>query len=167
MFKIRKNVFETNSSSTHTICICRDPISEDAKNKVLDIDTTAEFGWEQSKADPVDYLYAMAKCFGRVDELLDMFEDLNLHVIYDGEETTPGIPDPEDDEYWDAPIDQYGDFYDLFDDLMSDSDFFLRFLFGKTVIYTGNDNSHDSRVDENWQYPEQKLDNYATYYKGN
>ena len=52
MIQIRKGVFETNSSSTHSIAIPKDckPVNSIRFN-------IGEFGWEWREADAADYLY--------------------------------------------------------------------------------------------------------------
>lgn len=59
MRQVRQNVFETNSSSTHSICVTKNNILD---NKVDEIYFRLdEFGWEYSILSTVDekaaYLY--------------------------------------------------------------------------------------------------------------
>ena len=42
--KVRKNVFETNSSSTHSICVTKNNIVDEKQNHIEF--TIGEFGWE-------------------------------------------------------------------------------------------------------------------------
>ena len=65
MIQVRKGVFETNSSSTHSIAIPRDC---GATNYVSFCD--GEFGWGFSQVDPADYFYtAIHETSYTMDEL--------------------------------------------------------------------------------------------------
>lgn len=54
MIQIRNGVFETNSSSTHSICISKKPVDADGCHVDFHF---GEFGWENDDADVADYLY--------------------------------------------------------------------------------------------------------------
>ena len=46
MRQIRNGVFETNSSSTHSICISKEPVKDENVPTYLNIRTDKDFGWE-------------------------------------------------------------------------------------------------------------------------
>ena len=62
MIQIRAGVFETNSSSTHSIAISKKPVVI-GKSIRFGI---GEFGWENDCVDTADYLYTA---------ILDMIQD--------------------------------------------------------------------------------------------
>lgn len=69
MIKIRKSVFETNSSSTHSICISKQPVDINKNDEIyFDI---GGFGWEHEKVNIKDYLYTAILCFDDRDKLLE------------------------------------------------------------------------------------------------
>lgn len=45
MRQIRNGVFETNSSSTHSFCISKEPVKDENIPNYLNIRTNEEFGW--------------------------------------------------------------------------------------------------------------------------
>ena len=54
MIKIRQNVFETNSSSTHSIAIPKECDTSRLSHIVFGF---GKFGWEKDEVDPINYLY--------------------------------------------------------------------------------------------------------------
>ena len=72
MIQIRNSVFETNSSSTHSIAI---PRSCDNVNYISF--HIGEFGWEWAEVDPADYFYtAIYETSGSEDEVKEKIEKL-------------------------------------------------------------------------------------------
>jgi hypothetical protein len=69
MKKIRKNVFETNSSSTHTVCIASGSTREDIRNlpklnEEGDLEVyTGEYGWEIANYNQVEDRISYATTF--------------------------------------------------------------------------------------------------------
>ena len=57
MIQIRSSVFETNSSSTHSIAISKKPV---VAGKYIRF-CIGEFGWANGIADTADYLYTYLK----------------------------------------------------------------------------------------------------------
>lgn len=55
MIKIRRNVFETNSSSTHAIAFARD--ADFTKHPDIVNFRQGEFSWADEEVSPADYLY--------------------------------------------------------------------------------------------------------------
>lgn len=152
--QIRKKVYETNSSSTHAICIVKD--GYELKDHV-DFHT-GEYGWECEEYvdlnDKASYLITAILSMDKeyADEKLE-----KLKSILDENKITYTIPEL-DVKSW-----EYGSkkcyYYDIEDnyinhveelktwleDLLSDSDKLFRYLFGDSIIITGNDNDDSYR----------------------
>jgi hypothetical protein len=151
MQKIRKNVFETNSSSTHSICI--------AKDVELNIPTSihfefGEFGWEvntlSSVYEKASYLYTGLHENGKEDEIETIFNILR----------TKGI-EVTFDEGYSGYIDHSYELNNFLYDVCSDESKLMNYLFSSlSFILTGNDNC-DCDVNINVNYPHEE------YYKGN
>lgn len=76
--QIRNSVFETNSSSVHSISISKQPIGNIPKFVNFNI---GEYGWENGTADTADYLYTAIiiqdnpeALLNRLKEILDKYE---------------------------------------------------------------------------------------------
>lgn len=158
MIQIRKNVFETNSSSTHTLCIPwklkKEPI------KYIDM-RLGEYGWEKERCNyPGDYLWTAINCFGgeETKECKEkLFADLDqLGIQYKYEEPS------ENEDYY---IDHSRDLLSFVHDVLDHPDKLLRFL-SEGFICLGNDNV---RWDEDKCYNEHhecdKPDVYDYYIK--
>lgn len=161
MFQIRRGVFETNSSSTHSICI--------TKNTFLDRSAGyvefefGEFGWETRKLRSVDqkasYLYTAAVSFDqygktnyieKIKRILDK-NDIGYEFFKRDESYTFG----------NGYVDHSGDLNIFLEDVCNDEGKLLRYLFSsESFILTGNDNNDDD-VDIIVDY------DYDEYYKGN
>lgn len=170
MKQIRNNVFETNSSSTHSICISKKPVMA---GKYIRF-SIGEYGWENDCVDTADYLYTAILEQHDFDELLVKLKDiLDSHSI----------------EYeFDKPVRNYGyidhgyEAREFIDAVLSDDDLLIRCLFGDSCVYTGNDNSSDydsmcyaayeTIWDEDDDYkeipnPNHDPANYDYFFKGN
>ena len=175
--QIRQSCFETNSSSTHAICI--------ATESVYDIPSSidfgfGEFGWSfdklSSRRERADYLYTcLVELMG--DNDFDEFEKRINFII--STLTKNGVKDINfDDEpeiclfvyngelhHYIKPKDGYVDHsgcaLDFINKVCSDEKMLLDYLFSeKSFILTGNDNS-DTDVEINVDYPHEE------FYKGN
>lgn len=155
--QIRMNVFETNSSSTHAICIAKD--GYELKDHI-DFHT-GEYGWECEEYEDLDnkasYLITAILSMDKeyADEKLE-----RLKSILDENKITYTIPelDVKSWEYGgkkcyyydieDNYIDHVGELKTWLEDLLSDSDKLFRYLFGDSIIITGNDNddSYSDRI---------------------
>ncbi len=190
--QVRRGAFETNSSSTHAICITK---SEYRHNSFSHIDfEIGEFGWENDEYDSLynkaSYLITAILSFDKdeADENLQKLKD-----ILDSNNIEYTLPELKVDSweyggktryYYD--IDGYIDHSDetkyFVNDVLSDSDKLFRYLFGNSVIITGNDNSNgfsdrmyvnEGEEKTNWgtytKYGGLKpeFDNYEVYMKGN
>ena len=152
--KIRQNVFETNSSSTHSICI--------AKNTELTLPkeirfTFGEFGWEHdhlySISEKASYLITGFYQIERQDDfdkIINKLENRGIKVYIENYDETGYNYVDHGDEL--APF---------LNDLLESEDKLFNFLFSNlSFIITGNDNSdHNTEIEVDYEYDE--------YYKGN
>lgn len=188
--KIRNGCFETNSSSTHAICISKENYT---KRNFIKFEI-GEFGWEFKIYDDLNSRasYLITAIFGldinvadeKLQQLKDILNDNNIE--YD-------IPTPEiksytygeETEYYydiDGYIDHVRETDTFVNAVLSDSNKLMRYLFGNSLIITGNDNEYDyedqmyiKEDDEitKWgvfpRYGEMKpeFNNYEIYEKGN
>lgn len=148
MYQIRKSVFETNSSSTHAICISKNKIDKDKlKGKKVHFGFD-EFGWEfDRKVNVADYIYTgichafkkneYEKYIDRIKFILDKYD-----VEYSFEE-----PKWDKDGWldWDCGyMDHSEDLREIISIILRNKDLFLSLLFNQeSYIATGNDNSYD------------------------
>ena len=141
MIQIRSNVFETNSSSVHSLCISKEPY--EIPNGTVDF-IPGYYGWDEGFALPTSYLITALYC----NEMEDMIP--HLKGILDKHGVHYIIHQPEKDSsgwYEDCDIDHSGNLFGFLNDIMQDEDKLLRFLFSEnSIVYTGNDNNY---YDEN------------------
>ena len=146
MIQIRNSVFETNSSSTHSIAI---PRSCDNVNYISF--HIGEFGWGWAEVDPADYFYtAIYETSGSEDEVKEKIEKLkNIldergikyhfgkveYHIWHGDRTNKDYMSL---DY--GYIDHGNELTDFVDELLDDGDKLVRFL-SMGFVFTGNDNS--------------------------
>jgi hypothetical protein len=178
--QIRSSVFETNSSSTHSIAISKAPV---VAGKYISFGI-GEFGWENDTADTADYLYTAILEQNNSSELLNKLKDiLDKHSIeYKFEE--PRYVKSSYGEYLDyGYIDHGYELGEFLNAVLNNEDLLMRYLFGDSTVYTGNDNQESDPsgcdiadeyywTEENGKYVE-KLNpyhdsaNYEYFYKGN
>ena len=72
MIQIRSSVFETNSSSTHSIAISKKPV---VVGKYIRF-CIGEFGWENGRANTADYLYTAILEQDNSSELLNKLKEI-------------------------------------------------------------------------------------------
>ena len=172
--QIRRGTFETNSSSTHAICITK---GEYRHNSFRHIDfEIGEFGWENDEYDSLynqaSYLITAILSFDKnnADENLQKLKD-----ILDSNNIEYTLPELKVDSweyggktryYYDIDgyIDHSGETKDFVNDVLSDSDKLFRYLFGNSVIITGNDNSDGFR-DRMYVNEGKEITNWGTYTK--
>jgi hypothetical protein len=154
MKQIRKNVFETNSSSTHSICIANTSdliIPNEIEFKF------GEFGWEIDKLSSIEekasYLYTALYAFDEldyIDELKQIFIDKGITTTFD---------DPNDVDC--GYIDHYSELSDFIKNIKNNENVLFEYLFSPlSFVLTGNDND-DYDVDINVDY------DHIDFYKGN
>ena len=182
--QIRKGVFETNSSSCHSICIATGLEQEELHFPDKVTFRYGEFGWEHKCLDTVEekasYLYTAI--YYMVHDSVDRWKECLMFIFetlkeYHVECSFEGYVklEPWVSTYGDSPnlrfsvdidygyIDHSDATVDLVDALCSDKDLLLSYLFSsKSFILTGNDNSEEDRdVDIKVDYA------FREFYKGN
>lgn len=183
MIQIRSNVFETNSSSTHSIAISRKPAAI-GKSIYFRI---GEFGWENDCVNTADYLYTAILEQNNSNELLNRLKEIldkySIEYNFEG----PKYQISSDGKYeWltYGYIDHGYELSEFLHTVLSNEDLLMRYLFGDSMVYTGNDNQDDRpsgcniadeyiwEEDENGEYvevlnPYHDPVNYEYFYKGN
>ena len=172
--QIRKGVFETNSSSTHAICISTDDVLDIPKEIHFGFD---DFGWERDTHSSIrakaNYLYTclpyVAEDYNTLQQYVAfIYNTLKSHgvenITMDNFEIGVGTWDdihfciqPANDCYVDHGIEAES----FVKDICTDEDKLLHYLFSnKSYVETGNDND-DYDVDIKVDYP------HTEYYKWN
>lgn len=166
--QIRQGVFETNSSSTHSICIAKDVNIETPSSIHFEF---GEFGWEcntlYSTEEKASYLYTglmgneREKDFEKIVAILKSegievtFEEpVYKKYTFEGNDGTEYIDNG-------GYVDHSDEMTDFLDAICEDEGKLMRYLFSDlSFIITGNDND-DEDVDINVEYA------HDEYYKGN
>lgn len=174
-YQVRNNVFETNSSSCHAICIPKNKKYKKGEEIYFGHD---EFGWESGERyNTEDYLHEMIHAVYRDNP--KEIEDKVSYIL-----KSHGIEcEWEEDKGWDGYIDHGYLCRELIERLLSDEELLLTFLFGDSYIITGNDNDEsycDAMYDvvgyeetewgtfpEYYESYKEKFDDYLIYEKGN
>ena len=171
--QIRKSVFETNSSSTHAICITK---KKDNYKLPDHIDFEfGEFGWEckeyEDTYNKASYLITAIFSFSKSEADKKIAQ---LKNVLDSYNITYSIPEPKIKSYtWNKTehlyydldysyIDHAGETKKFVDAVLSDSEKLFRYLFGDSFIITGNDNDDDYR-DRMCIYEGEKETDYGCY----
>lgn len=170
MIQIRSNVFETNSSSTHSICI---PKKTKPTVNFVDFEI-GEYGWESGMADPASYLYtAILDVYSydeaqeKIDELTDI---LNRYDIAYRFEKPVWAEYGDGEKYLDnGYIDHAYETRGFVETVLNDEDALLRYL-SSGIVYTGNDNQDDDDdmcyvACSDHEYHDEE--SYDYFYKGN
>ena len=180
--QIRSSVFETNSSSTHSIAISKKPVVIGTRLSFR----VGEFGWENGIADTADYLYTGILEQENRDELLDKLKEILDKYEIEYYFQKPKLSKSEYGDYYyleHGYVDHSYELKDFIEVVLSDEDLLMRYLFGDSTVYTGHDNQ-DSQPDgcdiadeyywteENGEYIQKKnpyhdSENYQYFYKGN
>ena len=165
---VRRNTFETNSSSTHAIGIPR----ESGYKKLTHIDFKwGEFGWEfeiyYDTFSKASYLYTMLQYFDghykpEFNKYAEYLEKIKKYL--DEENITYTFEEPRDSSWDNGYVDHGGDTPDVIDGILETKESFLTYLFDeRAYVSTGNDND--------WGYNTLEPDidgvEYNVYYKGN
>jgi hypothetical protein len=166
MKKVRRNVYETNSSSTHSICVTKNNIL-DKKQSHIEF-TIGEFGWERERYytpyEKAQYLYTGVLANERL-ELID-----NIKSILDSNNISYEFEEPQfEKSTWNGKdyqylkygyIDHSGDLGEFLD-ICTDENKLMKYLFSsESFIVTGNDNDdYDVEICVGYDHDE--------YYKGN
>lgn len=195
MRTIRRGVFESNSSSTHSIAISKEKVSDVAGRHVYF--GAGDYGWESNcVTDTASYLHTAIVCnsnpneyeekVNRIKKVLDKYK-----VKYEFEPVEYKNCDEYGFNYnyvefaspnyqW-ASVDHAGECADMINELLSNEDLLIRYLFGNSCIYTGNDNSNEQEdmcycAEETiWDWdndvevtnPNHDAEHYDYFFKGN
>ena len=168
--QIRRGCFETNSSSTHAICIAKENYT---KGDYIEFEI-GEFGWEfdtyndlHSRASYlITAIFNSNKDYAdeKLQQLKDILDSNNIEYV---------IPEP-NVESWeyngetryyyniDGYIDHVGETREFVEAVLSDSDRLMRYLFGDSMIITGNDNG-DSYSDRMYVNEGEEVTRWGTY----
>lgn len=171
MKNIRKGVFETNSSSTHSICVAKDMDIIIPTHLHLQF---GEFGWEYDRLDctvgKASYLYTGIQYLGDKTVMERYWNNLVQTLESKGVEVTREDPIYRESTYGDTTytyvdnggyVDHGGELREFIEDVMSNEDKLLNYLFSPmSFILTGNDNNdHDVDIDVDYDHD--------VYYKDN
>ena len=162
----REGCFETNSSSTHAICI---PAKQVCTPQHISFGIE-NFGWSEEEACPENYLYTAILCvYGHdedeLQERLQRLKDvLNNHRISYAFSKPRWSTGRHQRYLLNGSIDHSEDLTDLVVDLLRDEDLLLRYLSG-AEIQTGNDNSYDEPASD--LYDKRLEEGWDCYWKGN
>lgn len=191
MIQIRNGVFETNSSSTHSIVI---PKKTDKTSQYIEFHI-GEYGWENEKVcDTASYLYTAILCLDITKKEIDMMlGKLKAVLIENGIGFSFEKPVFDEDYYEgnyyyilkNGRIDHCGELREFVNVILDNEDMLLRYLFDG-VVYTGNDNQEDipdgCKIASDYTYvfdgsddykgkyvpnPYHDEENYDYFYKGN
>lgn len=192
MIQVRHGVFETNSSSTHSIAVPK--VASVPKRLTFRV---GEFGWEFDSVSPTDYFYTAlyaiatdrADAEDKVERLRSILESNNIEYDF-GEVSGQTYSDEQFGSWFSLSygyIDHGGELADFVEELLNDEDKLLRFL-SAGLVFTGNDNSsteqrcfinrdrkvltsYDWRNNKDIQienpYYMEDHEDYDWYYKGN
>lgn len=173
--QIRKNVFESNSSSTHSICISWKNIDRSKLPDHVEF-THDEFGWTfgvlKDMYSKASYLYeALYACYGK-DSIEEKKNQIAEMLGYYG--ITCEFEGTTYDEwgYTNGYIDHGYGTINFVETVLEDSDKLLRYLFGDSIIVLGNDNdsAHHEYMcgTDDWNAPYLPMFNdYEIFEKGN
>lgn len=136
--KIRKNVFETNSSSTHAVCISKKSDIPKDFQKYVNFETDG-FGWEfdvyKDTNTKANYLYtAMTQTLDH-GKRCDAEEKIKSWLGQNGIRCEFYFGRGNIDGGY-----ELGKFVEF---VLSSEDILLKYLFGDSIVVTGNDNEDD------------------------
>lgn len=167
MKKVRKGMFETNSSSTHTIIIT----DKNCEPGALVDFQIGEFGWERRVLRTItakaSYLYTIAcECYGH-DVYQDLYEVLAKYGVQ-CECSVPAVFSSDCCGYLEnGYVDHASDGMNFVDAIFHSESRLIRYLFsGESFVVTSNDNCDEDEYEE----MEQKTNvpyECEKYYKGN
>ena len=178
--QIRSSVFETNSSSTHSIAISKKPV---VIGKSIHF-SIGEFGWENDCADTADYLYTAILEQDNRDDLLNRLKKIldNYSIEYEFDEPIWNKSSIGEDVWLEyGYIDHSYELGEFLEAILSNEDLLMRYLFGDSTVYIGNDNQDpcpsgcNIADEEYYDWGSNKMvvnpyhdpENYDYFYKGN
>ena len=149
MFKYSAGMFESNSSSTHSICISKEKIDKEHLAGIHLHFGIGEWGWEEGTVyDTADYLYTAIldspstkianQRLEKLKAILDKYYvNYSFELVVKNEEYD--YYRPAKDKYF--GIDHGRECWDFVEAVLNDENMLLRWLFGDSFVETGNDNS--------------------------
>ena len=177
---IRKSVFETNSSSTHAICIAKENIENYPESLTFKI---GYFGWKKDyycfPEEKASYLYSALAAYYLYDgdvgkkNFVNIIEKINKILNKKGVDCTfEHLNDLYKDSYealwrFDGGVDHVDELANFIKAVTNTESKLLRYLFSyDSIIITGNDNNENTYVGEH------TVNSYVNnpvevYYKGN
>ena len=178
MINIRKGIFETNSSSTHSLCIQTKAVEKIPNYVYFNVN---DFGWEVEKhynywhSVSPSYLYTALLNVYKEDspELNDWLNYIKTTLEkYDCQvdfEQNPYKEYSNGYKFCVSHIDHANELIPLLNELRNNEDKLIRFLFGEdTFILTGNDNGEEFEILwEHYHNEEGFDDKYEVFEKGN
>ena len=144
MKTIRNNVFETNSSSTHSIAI---PKSCESNNFISF--RVGEFGWGWEEVNPADYFYTAIyetsstekELREKLNKFCNILESRGIsYELYPVKYHTSMYDGVGYLSLDDGYINHGSELTDFVNELLNDGDRLVRFL-SRGLVFTGNDNS--------------------------
>lgn len=150
MIQIRRNVFETNSSSTHSLAIPKGLNAEKYKGRSISF-CIGEFGWEFAEQNPADYLYtAIYDCYyndeeeinNKIQKLKDTLNKYGIHYDLGDVTLTKEVSSYDGKQHVyleNGYIDHGGELREFLDAVFASDDTLLGFIF-EGLVFTGNDN---------------------------
>lgn len=169
MIQVRSSVFETNSSSIHSICIARGSSlrSKDYSYPAhLDVHLRS-YGWEFAKLETVEdrasYVYSLAMSMDEAEG-----EVIKSHIFDICSENDVDVDfDLDRDDFW--GVDHACDGTEFLLDMLHNKKLLRDFIFCKrSCVFTGNDNSeapkHLALDEDAWL---DKNPGGIAYFKGN
>lgn len=139
MRQIRLGVFETNSSSTHSIAI---PDKVDNRIQSLDL-YFGDFGWSFREVNACEYLYTAIYDIYDKEEADKKIKQLRKILERNGI-SCGHFEEPVYDGKWfeSGYVDHGYELTDMINDLFANEDLLIRYINGARV-FTGNDNSDE------------------------
>lgn len=161
MRKIRKGIFETNSSSTHSICIAKDVEVKFPESVYFKL---GQFGWEvdtlRSTEEKASYLYTalmQLKRYDDIENIKNILINKGVKVIFKNP-----VPETSDEQTEISYVDHVYNLQPFLEKVCNDEKKLISYLFSDlSFILTGNDNQNDVDVSIKVDYP------HYQYYKGN
>lgn len=166
MKTIRNGVFETNSSSTHSICISKQDVDITSLPKSIKFELD-DFGWAVEEVNRANYLYTAicsidsSHLFDReswIEFITETLAEFNIDVMFE----TPKYNS--DYRYLqNGGIDHGHNLSDFLTALYNDKMKLLRYLFSDSHVYTGNDNEwYNDKTYSTFEVACEKMYNYDT-----
>ena len=160
--KIRKNVFETNSSSTHSMCITNNVNYEHPTYVLFQF---GDFGWEynilKNPFNKASYLFTLAASLKLDDDFVEVVSEWLSEDNIEYDFQCSYFLDSSGNQLINGYVDHSNEAYDFYEYVLSDKEIFYKFLFSdESFIITGNDNAGHN-VDINVEY------DHKEFYKGN